>query len=243
MSAANAPDVEPALQKWRTSWPEWPLAEPFVAPLHRQRAVAWFALRHELLNAAWHGTDPRPGDAKLAWWAEELHGWAKGARRHPLGHVLQREPAAWNALAASLPALIATRERTGTTDEAFDLLEPFAESVAGIAATLFGGGSPAPARSVVVGLLAERVLTAGDASVPLQFIAHAGDAATPLAASRAWATALLERWPAPHEGAIPGRLHAALLRERLRRFAAGSMPTATLPAWRALLTAWQTARR
>jgi hypothetical protein len=243
MNAVRDPAVDSAFDKWRTQWPEWPLAEPFVPALHRERAIAWFALRHELTHAAWSGADPRPGEAKLAWWAEELHGWSKGVRRHPLGNVLQREPAAWNALAATLPALLATRERAGTTDEAFSLLEPFAEGVAGVAAALFGGGSPAPARSVVVGLLAERVMAGGDASVPLQFVAHAGEGAEPLAPSRAWARALLERWPPPHEGAVPGRLHAALVRERLRRFAHGSAPERPLSAWRALLTSWQTARR
>jgi hypothetical protein len=237
------PAVDSALEKWRARWPEWPLAEPFVAPLHRERAIAWFALRDELTQAAWSGADPRPGEAKNARWAEELHGWSKGVRRHPLGNVLQREPAPWTALAATLPALLATRERAGSTDEAFRLLEPFAEGVAGVAAALFGGGSPAPARSVVVGLLGERVLAGGDAAAPLASVAQAGEGAAPLTAARAWATALLERWPPPHEGAIPGRLHAALVRERLGRFAAGAAPDRPLPAWRALLTSWQTARR
>lgn len=242
-AAVRDPAVDSALDKWRARWPEWPLAEPFVAPLHRERAIAWFALRDELTHAAWSGADPRPGEAKLAWWAEELHGWSKGVRRHPLGNVLQREPAAWNALAASLPALLASRDRAGTADEAFLLLEPFAEGVAGVAAALFGGGSPAPARSVVVGLLGERVLAGGDAAAPLASVAQAGEGGAPLAAARAWARDLLERWPPPHEGAVAGRLHAAMVRERLSRFAAGAPADKPLPAWRALLTAWQAARR
>ena len=243
MAALNDAAVDSALGKWRARWPEWPLAEPFVPAAQRERAVAWFALRDELTHAAWTGADPRPGEAKLAWWAEELHGWTRGVRRHPLGSLLQREPASWTALAASLPALLASRDRAGTTDEAFLVLEPFAEGVAGIAAALFGGGSPAPARSVVVGLLGERVLAGGDAAAPLASVAGAGEGAEPLAAARAWATALLERWPPPHEGAIPGRLHAALVRERLRRFAAGVAPERPVPAWRALTTAWKAARR
>ena len=44
-----------------------------------------------------------PGQARLV--AEELRGWAKGARRHPLGAVLQKQPVDWSAIADALPAL------------------------------------------------------------------------------------------------------------------------------------------
>jgi hypothetical protein len=242
MNELRDPAVDGALEKWRARWPEWPIAELFVAPLHRERAQAWFALRHELRQAAWGGTDPRPGEAKLAWWAEELNGWKQGARRHPLGIVLQREPAPWHALAASLPTLLALRERVATTEEAANVLAPFADSVAGIAAILFRVGNPAPTDNVVNGVLAERVLEGADAGVPLEFVARAGEAPPPTAA-RLWAKSLLERWPAPHDGSAAGRVHASLLRERLRRFAAGGAPDAPLPAWRTLAISWKAARR
>jgi hypothetical protein len=243
VSDARDAAVDSALDKWRARWPEWPLAEPFVAPIHRERAIAWFALRDELTHAAWSGADPRPGEAKLSWWAEELQGWSKGVRRHPLGIVLQREPAAWAALAATLPSLLASRERAADLREAFDWLEPFAEGVSTVAATLFGGGDPAPARSVIAGLLGERALAGGDAAAPLQAIAQAGQGAEPLAASRLWARTLLEAWPLPHGGSVPGRLHAALVHARLRRYAEGGASDRPLPGWRALITAWKAARR
>jgi hypothetical protein len=236
--------VDSALEKWRGRLPEWAFAEPFLAPLHRERAAAWFALRDELTHAAWGGTDPRPGEAKLAWWAEELQGWTRGVRRHPLGIVLQREPAAWHALAATLPSLIASRERASSEDEAFAKLEPFAEGVSTIASTLFSGGEPAPTRSVVAALLAKRVISEGDAMPPLQCIAKAGGNADPSAASRLWAGRLLEVWPLPFGGSVAGRLHASLVHERLRRFAKGTGPAdRPLPGWRALLTSWRAARR
>jgi hypothetical protein len=53
---------------------------------------------------------------------------------------------------------------------------------------------------------------------------------------------LLQRWPPPHHGARAGRIHAALLRERLRRCAAGDPMSQPLPQWRALATAWRAAR-
>ena len=237
------PEVDGALEKWRARWPEWPLAELFLPPLHRERAIAWFALRQELRQAAWGGADPRTGEAKLAWWAEELKGWKQGARRHPLGIVLQREPAPWHLLGASLPALHALRERAGTTDEMTRLIAPYADSVASIASIRCRIGDPAPTDNVVLGVLAERVLDGGDAAVPLEFVARTGADAAPLAASRLWADALLERWPEPHDGSAAGRVYASLLRERLRRFASGGVPDAPLNAFRALMTSWRAARR
>jgi hypothetical protein len=229
------------LDKWHARWPEWSVAMVFVPSVQRELATAWFALRNELTEAAWAGQDSRPGEAKLAWWSEELQGWDQGRRRHPLGIVLQRHAVPWTSLAASLPALLGSRERAMDAAEAIAILEPFAEGVAGISASLFTGAStPAPARSVVIGLLAERVLLGGNA-VPLEVLAsQLGQA--PHAAARAWARELLERWPPPHEGAIPGRIHAALVRERLRRYIAGHAPARPIPHWRALFTAWRAAR-
>src|SRR3546814_645464 len=88
--------------KWRTRWPEWSIGMVFLPDAQRETAFAWFALVQELTDAAWSGADATPGLAKLAWWNEELQGWAKGARRHPLGAVLQPLSAPWTPLAASL---------------------------------------------------------------------------------------------------------------------------------------------
>ena len=223
--------VEGFVGKWRARWPEWVAAEPFIAPDHRQRAVAWFALRDELLDAAWSGEDARPGDAKLGWWSEELDGWSRGARRHPLGAALQKVSAPWSNLAACLPALRASRERPHDLDDALFALEPFAEALAGIAQHLFASQAPAPvpARNVAVTLLAERVLRLPDTSTPLGDI----DA-------RGWARGLLARWPPPGDGTCPGRLHAAIVRARLLRYIQGRNPL--VPRLPALLIAWRAAR-
>lgn len=238
--------------KWRARWPEWRVAEAFIPQVERERALAWFALRQELTDAAWSGSDPAPGEAKLAWWAEELDGWSRGRRRHPLGVALQHLPVRWELLVACLPALRASREREGDTARAIDVLEPFAEAVAGIAATLYASRTPAPARSVVIGLLAERLLVQGDAAVPLQAArrfesrqGETGRGADPgdHAVARAWADELLQAWPPPHDGSIAGRIHAALLRDRLRAFSGGTAPARPLPPWRTLFSAWRAARR
>ena len=215
--------------KWQARWPEWAAAEPFIPAAHRTRAKAWFALRDELLEAAWSGEDALPGDAKLGWWAEELDGWSRGARRHPLGAALQKVPAPWSKLAACLPALRASRERPRDLDDALFALEPCGGALAGIAQHLFATGPPAPARNVVVSLLAERVQRFSGTSTPL------GDVD-----ARRWARGLLAQWPPSGDGARPGRIHAAIVRARLQRYASGRPPM--VPRLPALLVAWRAAR-
>lgn len=217
------------LDKWRAQWPEWTAAEVFVPESQRERAQAWFALRDELGEAAWGGEDPRPGEAKLGWWAEELDGWSRGIRRHPLGMALQKVPAPWTNLAACLPALRASRERPAGLDAALFALEPYAEAMAGVAQHLFDAETPAPARNVVVSLLAERMLRHSDGATPL------GDLDV-----RGWARGLLAQWTPPGDGTRPGRIHAAIVRVRLQRFAQGKPPV--LPLFKALTTAWRAAR-
>ena len=217
------------LDKWRARWPEWRVAEAFVPMPERERAAAWLSLRDELGQAAWGGEDPRPGDAKLAWWAEELDGWARGARRHPLGLALQKVAAPWPGLAACLPALRASRERPAGLDAARFALEPYAEALTGVAQHLFESTAPAPARNVVVSLLAERLLRGPVEATPL------GDLDV-----RGWARGLLAHWPPPGDGTRPGRLHAAIVRGRLSRFADGKSPP--MPAISVALAAWRAAR-
>jgi hypothetical protein len=227
MSEADA--LQGFLAKWEAQWPEWRVAEAFVPVPQRQRAQAWFALREELAEAAWGGEDSRPGDAKLGWWAEELDGWSRGLRRHPLGLNLQKVPAPWGNLAACLPALRASRERPQGLAPAMFELEPYAEALAGVAQHLFESATPAPARNVVVSLLAERVLRHPDAATPL------GDLDV-----RGWARGLLAQWPTPDQGSRPGRIHAAIVRGRLQRFAGGKPVPMSRPG--VLFTAWRAAR-
>ncbi len=228
------------IDKWRARWPEWNVVEVFVAPAQREVTVAWFALLQELMDAAWAGSDPTPGQAKLAWWAEELQGWSQGRRRHPLGIALQRLSAPWSSLAATLPAMMATREPADDAGLALDALQPVAVGVDDVTQALFpmfGAGQPA---NSTAGLLAQHLMLRGDAAVPLRTRARTktsdGNAIT-----QAWATELLQRWPTD-AGARPLRIFMVLLHERLRRFAGGGDLAQPLPRMTALWAAWRAAR-
>ncbi len=223
------------VDKWRARWPEWIVAEVFVPVAQRGTALAWAALQQELTDAAWGGSDPRPGEAKLAWWQEELAGWSRGARRHPLGTVLQRQPAPWAALAMALPSLMASRQRPGSADEAFAALRPSAQALAAIDAVLFDvPDADDDAELIAASLLQSRFAQAGAEGAPLAALARAGDSdPRPI-----WATQLRQRWPQHRATSRPRRLWAALARARLSQ----SDPAQPLPLWKALPTAWRAAR-
>ncbi|MDQ3493954.1 MAG: phytoene/squalene synthase family protein [Pseudomonadota bacterium] len=202
--------------KWRARWPEWTLAMAFVPAAQRELVAAWFALLQELTDAAWGGSDPTPGLAKLAWWQEEISGWAKGAYRHPLGAVLQPRPAPWEDLARSIPSLQASRTRL---DQPPAATAGFAGAVAACERALFDHVD-APAAA------------AADAAVVLDSLQGEHRLYHPDTAPAA-AGEVVERQAATRYR----RIHTALVRARLGSAGAAS------PPWRALLLAWRAARR
>jgi len=223
------------IAKWRSRWPEWNVAEVFVAADQRARALAWATLQQELADAAWGGADPRPGAAKLGWWQEELIGWTRGARRHPIATVLQPVPAPWQSLAEALPVLADSRERATIVADAFAALEPYAAVVAAIDCALFGSAAgPDDNRLVAASMLQSRMLQAGDDHVPLDMLARAGTGD----AAAAWASELARQWPQTRAGSRVRRLWSALALQRLQ----GNAPAVPAPAWKALWVAWRSAQ-
>lgn len=126
------------LADWRSRWPEWQVAENFIAEESRDAAIAWFMLLGELAQAAWGGNDPTPGLAKLGWWQEELRGWGKGMRRHPLGLELQKQAVAWPAFADSLGALRDRDLANADEQAAAAALQPFLAAIRLVERQLFG---------------------------------------------------------------------------------------------------------
>jgi hypothetical protein len=225
--------IDSFIDKWRARWPEWAVAEVFVPHSQRATALAWAALLQELTDAAWGGSDARPGEAKLGWWVEELHGWSRGIRRHPLGLVLQKLAVPWPQLAAALPSLRDSRERPVDADDASRQLRSFAEAVAAIEQGLFGGVEDLGGEAIITALLHMRLAHHPGEAAPLQVLAQSGDNA----AVAGWTLQLAER--ASARGATrPRRLWAGLALARLRSGDA----VHPLSAPRALWAAWRSAR-
>lgn len=224
--------LESFLDKWRTRWPEWNVVQVFVPAQQRELALAWAALQQELTDAAWGGSDARPGEAKLAWWMEELQGWSRGLRRHPLGSALQRQTAPWQALGAAIPSLRESRERPRDREDALRAVLPFAQAVAAVDAALFGGTAEAGIHAVQAFLLQVRLAQLGEAGVPLSALTGKEGAV------RSWNRELLAHWPSAESAPRPRRLWTALAGQRLRR----GDPALPLPPWTALIAAWRGAR-
>lgn len=245
------------IDKWRARWPEWQVARVFLPAAQRDVAAAWMALLQELTDAAWGGSDPTPGLAKLAWWQEELRGWGRGARRHPLGLVLQRMQAPWPGLAATLLDLQRTRATPASAEAAFAGLASFAHAVAQCESALFAAGGATGIGEVVSiqrALLGARVLDDPDAATPWQVgdAATAGPRATdamdaaaagqPAAMRRsAWIGALLAA--TPPAGPAARRIQLALVEARLRHVRVDAVVPRPLPPTQALWTAWRAARK
>ena len=218
--------------KWRARWPEWPVVEVFVPSNQRETVLAWMSLLQEFTDAAWGGSDPRPGEAKLGWWVEELQGWSRGIRRHPLGQVLQKLHAPWSQLAGALPQLRDSRERPVDPEEAYAQLQAFASAMDGIEQALFGGNTSA-VDTAATSLLHMRLAHHPADAVPLQVLAQAGEGA----AIGEWTRQLAAHNP-ERTATRPRRLLAGLAQARLRRGEA----VQPVPALAALWAAWRAAR-
>jgi len=224
------------LDKWRTRWPEWQVAEPFIAESQRTLVVAWFALLQEFDDILNTSGDPMPADAKLAWWGEELRSWSAQRSRHPLGRMLEPVRAPWAELAQALPDLIEARAAAVDPAQAQRALQAYGAAVAAVEAVMF----ETPARGdvatpVVLQTLAQRLHEAGVAAVPRSLLGQGeGDAA------QRWGQQLLRDWPARVAGPRPRRLYASLARARQQAWAHGRELKAT-PV-RTLLRTWWAAR-
>ena len=137
------------LEKWRSRWPEWQVAEVFVPQNQRQLAVAWFALLQEFEDIMNIAGDPLPADAKLAWWGEELRDWARRRSRHPLGRILEPHVAPWFELAEQLPVLQQLR-KTEDVETALRVSLPLAQAMAAVEGQLFGGVADAEEPATVL---------------------------------------------------------------------------------------------
>jgi hypothetical protein len=241
-------DNEKFLDKWRGRWPEWRIAQIFVDPAHSAQAEAWFALLQEFTDAAWNGTDPTPGIAKLGWWQEELRGWAKGARRHPLGIALHKSPAPWPALAASLTALHMAREGVLAGDPAtvellVETLRPCTDAMDACERVLFQNDGRGDGRDATGSDVRASAIVDPKAGLMLIAIHTLWASADEPGSARhtSFARTLRAVWTQPASTRCR-RIYEALIRKRLQPIAIGAAFAPVSP-WSALWIAWRAARR
>ncbi|OLG69073.1 phytoene/squalene synthase family protein [Xanthomonas oryzae] len=225
MSQSSA--LDSFLDKWRTRWPEWSVAEPFIPQLQRPLAAAWFALLQEWEDIMNIAGDPLPADAKLAWWQQELRDWSNQRSRHPLGRVLEPVRAPWAALADTLPAMQTARVQPQSLQQALGTLHAFTEAVVAVEAVLFARTQPGDGAAVAVQWLDARQRVAGDSAAP-------GGVAT-----AAWRIQLLQAWPRKVALARPHRVWSRLARLRLQRALSGR--TAYPPPLQQVWHSWRAA--
>ncbi len=224
------------LDKWRSRWPEWSVAGPFVAESQRELAVAWFALLQEFDDMLNTSGDPMPADAKLAWWGEELRSWAGQRSRHPLGRLLEPVRAPWAQLAETLPELVEARTVALDAAGAERALANYADAVAAVEAVLFNDTPRKGAgRAVQLQTLAQRLQDAGVAGVPRSLLDEDASNAT-----QRWAQHLLKGWATRVPGPRARRVWSSLARARVAAQAAGK-PIEATPV-RTLLRVWWAAR-
>lgn len=216
------------LGKWRTRWPEWAVAEPFVPEPQRRLALAWFALLQEFEDIMNIAGDPLPADAKLAWWQQELCDWSAQRSRHPLGRLLEPVRAPWAELAGTLPAMQEARTPPASLEQALQTLRPFAEAVAAVERVLFERSAGRDdARAIAVQWLQARNAAAATGARPAGI-----DAA-------GWQADLLKAWPPKPAIARPHRIWSRIARLRLQREHAGK--PAFAPPLQQLWHSWRAA--
>jgi hypothetical protein len=250
----GASPVAAFLAKWRAREPEMAFAEVFCPRPQRERFALWGALLFEWREAALELSDPRPTQAKCAWWADEALRSAQSAPRHPLTRALAAPQLPWQELARGLSRMAEDdASRAMDRDGAVAAVAPLAEAMAQLEGVLFAASrSAAVVQAIAVHLLAERLhngLSAPDGGrIPLSLLARHGVQARELstpqgeAVARDWAGELAAALPdALPEAALYRRARMAFDGLRLRRRATGrALPISSL---RALLLAWRSARR
>jgi hypothetical protein len=253
-AGGDAPGVAAFIAKWRAREPEMVYAEVFCPHQVRARLALWGALVFEWRQAAFELSDPRPTEAKCAWWADEALRSAHAAPRHPLTVALSMPELPWRSLADGLIA-IAQQEpvRPVDRDGALASVAPMADALAAFECALFEAPATAAARSAIgVHLLCERlrfgVASADGARVPLSLLARHGIGAAALGepggepALRDWARELVAIVPeTPIDAPLYRRVRTAFDGWQLRARAEGRIRR--MPSLRALLLAWSAARK
>ena len=194
---------EIALQKWRDRWPEWAIADVFIAPAQRLTAAAWFSLLMEWEDLLCQPSEQAIVAVKLQWWQLELSQWSSQRSSHPIAGLLMRFDAPWQSLAEALDDLAALASVPPTFAQAEARLARVLDAMAAVEMRLFADQKASDRRLLLLhGLEARcRGATGGPAGMSMA----------------AWRRALLDDWPQVPQSGRARRLLSTLTYQRLQR--------------------------
>ena len=152
-------------------------AEMFVAASEKPLFHVWGALLHELKHTLFELSDAHVTTIKTTWWADEFQRLANAQPRHPITLALSNIEAPWVSLASSLFSVIETAStRASNTEQAIDLLMPFANVLSEVEDKVFKVKLATPKEIMAVHCLLQRLphgLASDDqARVPMHLMAR-----------------------------------------------------------------------
>ena len=190
-----------ALQKWWERWPEWAIADVFLAPSQRSIAVAWFSVLMEWEDLLDQRRERTVVAARLRWWKDELAQWSEQHTSHPLATLLAPIDAPWKQLAHALCDLDALHAVPPSFALARTAIARLLDAMVAIELRLFPADCPSDRDVLLLHWLAARC-GGGEEGVP-EGMSMDG-----------WRLALLHAWPETTQGGRARRLFSALARSR-----------------------------
>ena len=221
MTDTPAQELQHFVSKWYAREPEMQFAEVFVPASEKALFQLWGALLHELKHTLFELSDSHVTEIKTAWWADEFQRLANRQPRHPITQALINIEAPWALFASSLSGVIETTStRTSNTEQAIDLLLPFASALIEIEDSVFNTKVTTAKEIVAVHCLLQRLpqgLSSEDqARIPMHLMARHTVNAAQLA--NIGNRGLLQDWASELHAQLQHKVAGSLFRGARTRF-------------------------
>ena len=221
MTDSQQEGIQHFVSKWYAREPEMQFAEVFVPASEKALFQLWGALLHELKHTLFELSDSHVTEIKTAWWADEFQRLANGQPRHPITQALIDIEAPWALLASSLSGVIETTStRTSNTEQAIDLLLPFAGALIELEDKVFNAKVTTAKEIVAVHCLLQRLpqgLSSEDqARIPMHLMARHNVNAAQLA--KIGNRGLLQDWASELHAQLQHKVAGSLFRVARTRF-------------------------
>ena len=253
MTDTSHKELQHFVTKWYAREPEMQFAEMFVPVSEKLVFHAWGALLHELKHTLFELSDSHVTTIKTTWWADEFQRLANAQPRHPITQALSNIEAPWTLLSSNLFSVIESAStRASNTEQAIDLLLPFANALIEVEDKVFNVKLATPKEIMAIHCLLQRLphgLSSEDqARIPMQLMARHSINSAQLA--NIGHVGLLQDWALELHARLEHKVAGSLFRSARTRFdqallsnlSAGkgfvkpSAPKHLWRAWRAAVT-------